>query len=89
MTVRWTRRAVRDVETHVAYLDQVNPQAARTLAVALIEAGDSLVAMPRRGRPGRVPGTRELLAVSPYVIVYEINGNDVTILRIWHGRLVT
>lgn len=50
--------------------------------------------MPRHGRPGRVPGTRDLLAVSPYVmvpyvIVDEINGDDVTILRVWHGRLLT
>jgi len=88
MTVRWTRRALRDVETHVAYLDQVNPRAAQDLAIALIEAGDSLSMMPRRGRPGRIPGTRELLAVSPYLIVYDIDGDDVTILRVWHGRLV-
>lgn len=36
---------------------------------------------------GLVPGTRELVAVWPYLIVYEIDGEreQVRILRVWHG----
>jgi len=52
----------------------------------LILAGDSLALFPRRGRPGRAPGTRELVTVVPYVIVYEVDETDtVMILRVWHG----
>jgi toxin ParE1/3/4 len=41
---------------------------------------------PRRGRPGRQPETRELVAMPPYIIVYRITGTDtVTVLRIWHA----
>ena len=87
--VVWTAPAIRDLEAHVAYLDQVNPLAAQRLATTLIATADKLLAMPNRGRRGRIPGTRELLAASPYVIVYEVRPESVTILHIWHGRLLT
>lgn len=32
----------------------------------------SIEYLPERGRPGLVPGTRELVALWPYVIVYRI-----------------
>lgn len=88
VNVLWTAPAVRDVQAHVTYLAEVNPLAARELSITLFTAGDSLSALPYRGRRGRIPGTRELLAASPYVIVYEVNESTVTILRIWHGKLL-
>ena len=48
-------------------------------------AADSLSAFPDRGRPGRVPGTRELAIVWPYVIVYGAHQGRVVVLRVWHG----
>jgi len=86
--VIWTAPAVRDVQSHVTYLSEVNPLAARELGITLFTTGDSLCALPHRGRRGRIPGTRELLAASPYVIVYEVNDDTVTILRVWHGKLL-
>ncbi|MFD2261366.1 type II toxin-antitoxin system RelE/ParE family toxin [Lacibacterium aquatile] len=88
MRVVWTGPAVKDIAAHSAYLNQVNPLAAQALAIALFTAGDSLAALPLRGRVGRLADTRELLAVSPYVIVYEVGVDAVTILRIWHGSLL-
>ena len=74
------------METHVAYLDQVNPPAARKLATTLIAVADSLSVLPNRGRHGRIPGTRELLAAAP--VVYEVRPGTVTIHHVWHGRLL-
>jgi toxin ParE1/3/4 len=55
------------------------------MAQELFVAAASLLTFPRRGRRGLLPGTRELLVVQPYVIVYEVDAADqVTILRIWH-----
>jgi plasmid stabilization system protein ParE len=60
--------------------------AARGVGRELLLAGDSLVRFPRRGRPGRLAGTRELMAIHPYLIVYRVAGADmVTILRVWHA----
>lgn len=86
--VRWKPSAIRDVQAHVEYLDQFNPLAASDLTITLFTVGDSLATMPNRGRPGRISGTRELLAVAPYVIVYEVGQNEVMILHVWHGKLL-
>jgi toxin ParE1/3/4 len=85
--VRWKTTALRDIAGHVAYLDQFNPTAARRLAAALLAAGDSLAAFPNRGRKGRIPGVRELVAVYPYIITYEVGDDAVMILNVRHGKL--
>lgn len=58
---------------------------ARRTAQELTVAADSLASFPRRGRPGRVAGTRDLVAAWPYVTVHEVGAEAVSILRIWHG----
>ena len=37
-------------------------------------------------RPGRVPGTRELVAHPNYIVVYRVKGNQVEIVSILHAR---
>lgn len=85
MRVVWTAGALRDLGAIRAYLQPFNPVAARRIARALLLAGDSLSLFPSRGRVGLEPGTRELVAVPPYVLVYEAGDVEVTILAIWHG----
>lgn len=85
MKVVWSRGALDDVEAIRAYLDPLNPAAARRLAGELLLAGDSLVQFAQRGRLGRVAGTRELVVVVPYVIVYRVTQGEARILRVWHG----
>lgn len=85
MTVRWRVSAVADVNRIVRYIGNENPSAAKRIGRELILAGDSLAMFPHRGRPGRQAGTRELVAVSPYLIVYRVENGQTTILRIWHS----
>jgi toxin ParE1/3/4 len=41
---------------------------------------------PEMGRPGRVPGTRELVVPkTPFIVPYRLVGNTVQILRIFHS----
>jgi len=77
--------ALRDVVAHTGYITNYNPRAADQLAVDLDEAANSLAIFPMRGRPGLVSGTRELVVVWPYVLVYRIAGQTVEIIRVWHG----
>ena len=85
MRVVWTDQAARDVERITRHIAQDNPTAARRMARELLVAGDSLVMFPRRGRRGRVAGTRELVAIFPYAIIYSVGADTVDILRVWHG----
>ncbi|WP_346380557.1 type II toxin-antitoxin system RelE/ParE family toxin [Acidithiobacillus sp.] len=87
MKVEWRPSALDDRDAIIEYLEPLNPHAAVNLLQALILAGDSLTLFPYRGRPGLAAGTRELVAVWPYLIVYEIDdeADTANILRIWHG----
>ncbi len=87
MRVEWRPSALADRDRIVAYLEALNPQAAANLLRALVHAGDRLALIPNRGRLGLAIGTRELVAVWPYLIIYEVDplAETVRILRIWHG----
>lgn len=87
MQVEWRPSALADRDAILDYLEPLNPHAASNLLRALVLAGDSLALFPQRGRPGLALGTRELVAVWPYLIVYEVDpaAAMVRILRIWHG----
>lgn len=85
MKVEWSREAVADRRAITAFLEDRNPAAALRLVEALVMAADSLATFPHRGRPGRIEGARELTAVWPYVVVYEVREDAVVILRLWHG----
>ena len=85
MAVEWSAAALRDVAQHVAYIDQYNPRAADAVARHILDVGNGLRIFAHRGRPGRIAGTRELVAVYPYVLVYEVERDQVRILRVWHG----
>lgn len=71
-----------DVARIVAHIAEENPIAARRLAQELFVAAAALAVFPRRGRRGLIRGTRELVTVRPYIIVYEVNDNDA---GVWHG----
>jgi toxin ParE1/3/4 len=86
VSVAWRAKALADVGRIVRYIAADNPVAAKRVGRKLLLAGDSLMMFPRRGRRGRLPGTRELVVMPPYIIVYRISGADtVTILRVWHA----
>ncbi len=87
MRVVWRADARDDRRRIFNYLAERNPAAAARLIEALILAADSLASFPDRGRPGRAPGTRELTAVYPYLVVYAVDraAGVVRILRVWHG----
>ena len=52
-----------------------------------IEAAVSRLAdFPESARPGRVPGTRELVVpATSFIVVYRIEATGVVILRVLHG----
>ncbi len=85
MKVIWRTVALADIGRIVAHIAKENPVAARRVAQELVVAGDSLDWFPNRGRPGVVAGTRELVAVRPYIIVYRVAHDTIRILRVWHS----
>ena len=80
----WTPQAERDRTDIWVHIGGENPTAAIRVDAAFRDAADSLRDMPTRGRPGRVPGTRELIPLGIYRMVYEVRGDTVWILALVH-----
>jgi addiction module RelE/StbE family toxin len=86
MQVFWTGPAAEDLRHIARYIRRDHPTAARKVAATIFAEGNSLDNLPERGRPGRLPGTRELIFPGwPYILVYQVAANAVQILRVYHG----
>jgi plasmid stabilization system protein ParE len=86
MRVKWLRKALANLDEAADYIAKDNPAAARTMVAEAFRLTDLLVDNSNLGRPGRVPGTRELVMPRhPYLIPYRIRGGCVEVLRFFHG----
>lgn len=86
MRIEWLPEAERNRESQLDYIAERNPWAAIDIGDAIDVAVARLADYPESARPGRVPGTRELVITdTPYVAVYRIEPNAVVILRLLHG----
>ena len=85
MRVKWSRKALLNLELAVEYIAADNPTAASEVAQRIWDASQILADQPGIGRPGRVRGTRELLVTgTPYIVPYRVVGDAVQILRVLH-----
>lgn len=87
MEIIWLRRAVNDLTALRHYIGKDNSDAAYRISVRLLEAVARLARHPAMGRPGRVPGTRELVIPgTPYIVPYRVRGGKLEILRVLHAN---
>jgi len=86
MTPVWSPEAIDDLAALRAYIEQDNPAAAQRVVLRIIENIETLLPdSPEMGRPGRVPGTRELVIPrTPFDVPYRVVGNTLQILRVLH-----
>ena len=75
---RQDRRAIFD------YIETRDVRAALEMDKLFSRKANKLATVPQLGKPGRVPGTRELVAHKRYVLVYEVAGNQIQVLRVLH-----
>jgi toxin ParE1/3/4 len=86
MRLRWTSAAADDLENIANYLIEKTPENAARLIREIYGAPSTLKSFPDRGRAGKKEGTRELVMPSlPYIIVYQVRGDTVHIVRILHS----
>jgi toxin ParE1/3/4 len=84
--LRFTWRALDDLTRLRAFIAKENPQAARRVSQALRSSIRLLTEQPHMGQAlAAAAGVRRWVA-GPYVVHYEIDGERLTVLRIWHGR---
>jgi addiction module RelE/StbE family toxin len=85
MELFWTPEATQDRDEIYNYIDTDNPSAALALDELFAEKVGRLIDHPGMGRLGRVTGTRELVAHQNYILVYDVTGDLVRVLRVLHA----
>jgi addiction module RelE/StbE family toxin len=85
MRVKWLRAALRNLDEEATYIAADDPAAARLVVERVLAAVARLEHLPAMGRPGRVPGTRELIVEKTrYIVPYRVRDDAVEILRVFH-----
>jgi len=84
MKLFWTPEAIQDRDDIYDHIEADNPAAALALDELFSEKAARLVDHPGQGRPGRVAGTRELVAHRNYILVYDLAEDLVRVLRVLH-----
>lgn len=83
--LEWLELARTDLLGIIDYISNDNPDAAQRLKDDIELKTKTLPKFPKIGRPGKVKGTRELVAWSNYIIVYQVDVLTIRILRILHA----
>jgi plasmid stabilization system protein ParE len=85
MRLRWLRQALRNLDDEARYIAADDVTSARLVAQRVLDAVALLEEQPGIGRPGRVPGTREMVVGhTRYIVPYRVRGEVVEILRVFH-----
>ena len=84
MRLLWASAAERDRLLIFEHIARDNPAAAVRVDDAIAAAAATLREHPRAGKAGLIPGTRELIPVEHYRLVYEVTADAVLILAVVH-----
>lgn len=87
MNIVWSPEAIQDLISLRAYIAEESPAGARRVVLRVLHNVEHLLPdNPHIGRPGRVPGTRELvIARTHYIVPYRVLRETGQILRVYHG----
>ena len=88
MRIVWSSTAWADVDRLHAFLAQHDSDVADAVLEKLSKAPDSLLNFPRRGPRMSEFGPREVreLRVGNYLLLYEVAGDDLFVLRFFHAK---
>ena len=87
MTIVWSARAMRSLAQLRAFIAADRPTAAAEIANAILSSVEFLAERPALGRPGRLPGTRELVVPgTPYLVPYRVRDERLEVIAVLHGR---
>jgi toxin ParE1/3/4 len=86
MRLAWSASALNDRIEIFEHVSIDDPGAAIHIDQRIDDLIRGLLRFPEIGRPGRVPGTRELVIMGTGLIAaYRIDGDTIRVLRLLHG----
>ncbi|KPW97955.1 MULTISPECIES: type II toxin-antitoxin system RelE/ParE family toxin [Pseudomonas syringae group] len=86
MQIIWRQRARMSLAKIIRYISNEDPKAAQAILERLQSAILPVADHPYLYRPGRVPGTRELVAHPNYVMVYRVTLERIEVVNVIHAR---
>ena len=84
MKVRWTRRALADLDRIAARMAEDKPTVAAEFVTTIAYQVGRLSEFSLLGRAGAYQDARELVVHRNYLGTYRIRGNEVQVLQVWH-----
>ncbi|MFG1250215.1 type II toxin-antitoxin system RelE/ParE family toxin [Xanthobacter sp. AM11] len=89
MRLVWSAVALTDRDGIFTHIEADSPKAAIAVDERISAAAHRLLEFPESGRPGRVPGTRELVIPgTPYIAAYTVTTTFVRILCVLPGAQI-
>lgn len=85
MKLFWTLEARADRRAIYDYIEADDPRVALELDDLIASRAVQLETHAMMGRAGRLSGTRELVVHRNYILIYDLAGDAVRILRILHA----
>ena len=88
MKIKWTSKAVSDLNRLYQFLSRVNPDSAQQTLRSLSRGPDHLITNPRLGEQLFQFKDREVrkIHIGSYEMRYEVQKETIFILRVWHTR---
>lgn len=86
LPIVWLASASRNLADIIGFIAQDNPAAARKLRAQIEASVLPTAEHPYVFRPGRVAGTREVVAHPNYIVVYRVTARAIEVLRVLHAR---
>lgn len=86
MRLVWSAMARKDRLRIMTLIGEDNPTAVAALDETFAENARRAALSPRLYRPGKCPGTREIVVTPSYVMIYQAHADEVEVLRILHAR---
>ena len=86
LPIHWRPQARKSLVQIVRYIAERNLIAAHTMRQRIEDAVLPLSEHPYLFRPGRVPGTREIVAHPNYIVIYRVEADCIEVVDVVHSR---
>ncbi|MDL2286870.1 type II toxin-antitoxin system RelE/ParE family toxin [Desulfococcaceae bacterium OttesenSCG-928-F15] len=84
LKLEWQEEARLDLIAIIEYISDDNPRAAQELKDEIELKVSRLISRPLLYKKGRIAGTREMLVRKNYIVVYAVQNQGVSVLRVLH-----
>lgn len=84
MHVRWSVRALADLDRIAARIAMDKPTVATECAPSISETITCLSVFPVMGRTGAYQHTRERVVPRNYLVTYRVRADEIQLLQVWH-----